>query len=79
MTQVADLHKQWMKDEKYRQAYEALEPEFELIRAEIEARASEDTDHLQTPREKAEHSLDEWIDAAIEKLNDPTHPRPKVW
>lgn len=49
MSKVADLHEQWMKDEKYRQAYEALEPEFELIRAEIEARAS--ADHPNDPAE----------------------------
>lgn len=35
MTQVADLHEQWMQDEEYRKAYEALEPEFALIRAAL--------------------------------------------
>jgi hypothetical protein len=42
MTKVADLHEQWMQDAEYRLAYEALEPEFALIRAAIEARASAD-------------------------------------
>jgi ribosome-binding protein aMBF1 (putative translation factor) len=40
VTQIADLHKQWMKDEAYRQAYEALEPEFAFAQAFIGARAT---------------------------------------
>ena len=42
MTLVADLHKQWMQDEQYRKAYDALEPEFALAQAVIEARAAAD-------------------------------------
>jgi len=38
MTRVGDLHKKWMKEPKYRQAYEALEEEFVLASAVIEAR-----------------------------------------
>ncbi len=34
-----DLHKNWMKDSKYRREYEALEEEFSLVNALIEARA----------------------------------------
>jgi hypothetical protein len=30
--------KDWMKDPKYRQEYEALEEEFSLVAAQIEAR-----------------------------------------
>jgi len=35
---VDDLHKEWMKDPKYRREYEALEEEFSLVAALIEAR-----------------------------------------
>jgi phage-related protein len=38
MTRVRDLHEQWMADPAYREAYEALAPEFELARALIRAR-----------------------------------------
>jgi ribosome-binding protein aMBF1 (putative translation factor) len=35
---VDDLHNQWIKDPKYRREYEALEEEFSLAAAMIEAR-----------------------------------------
>ena len=35
---VDDLHDNWMKDPKYRREYEALEEEFSLVAALIEAR-----------------------------------------
>jgi len=35
---VDDLHKKWMKDSRYRREYEALEEEFSLVAAMIEAR-----------------------------------------
>lgn len=35
---VDDLHKDWMKNPKYRREYEALEEEFSLVAALIEAR-----------------------------------------
>lgn len=35
---VDDLHKDWMKDPKYRREYQALEEEFSLVAALIEAR-----------------------------------------
>jgi len=38
MTQTKDLHKKWMKDSKYKSAYEKLGAEFEVSRAIIEAR-----------------------------------------
>src|SRR6476659_7693001 len=38
MTQVRDLHEQWMQEQAYSDAYEQLEPEFALARALIEAR-----------------------------------------
>ena len=38
-TTVDDLHKKWMKNPKYRRAYEALGEEFSLAAALIEARA----------------------------------------
>jgi transcriptional regulator with XRE-family HTH domain len=39
MTRIADLHKKWMKDPKYRAEYDALEEEFALASALIEARS----------------------------------------
>jgi len=38
-TRVDDLHKEWMKDPKYRREYQALEEEFSLTAAMIEARS----------------------------------------
>ena len=35
---VDDLHNNWMKDPKYRREYDALEDEFSLVAALIEAR-----------------------------------------
>jgi hypothetical protein len=36
---VDDLHKDWMKDPKYKREYEALEKEFSLTAAMIETRS----------------------------------------
>jgi ribosome-binding protein aMBF1 (putative translation factor) len=38
-TRVDDLHKDWTKDPKYRREYHALEEEFSLTAAMIEARS----------------------------------------
>ena len=38
-TRVDDLHNQWMKDPDYRREYEALDEEFSLTAAMIEARS----------------------------------------
>lgn len=38
MARIADLHKKWMKEPKYRKAYEALEEEFALASAVIDVR-----------------------------------------
>ncbi|MBI1897756.1 MAG: helix-turn-helix domain-containing protein [Acidobacteria bacterium] len=38
MVRVTELHKKWMKKPKYRKAYEALEEEFVLASAVIDAR-----------------------------------------
>lgn len=38
MTLVRDLHKEWMRDPEYRREYDALDEEFALIRALIDAR-----------------------------------------
>ena len=35
---VDDLHKNWMKDLEYRREFEALDEEFSLVAAQIEAR-----------------------------------------
>ena len=39
MTKLTDLHKKWMKDPEYRREYDALEEEFALASAIIEARS----------------------------------------
>lgn len=39
MTKIKDLHAKWMKDAEYREEYEALEAEFAVAKALIEARA----------------------------------------
>jgi len=38
MARISDLHKKWMKEPKYRKAYDALEEEFILASAVIDAR-----------------------------------------
>jgi transcriptional regulator with XRE-family HTH domain len=38
MTRVSALHKRWLKNPKYRKSYDALQDEFALARAVIEAR-----------------------------------------
>ena len=38
MARISDLHKKWMKQPKYRKEYEALEEEFVLASAVIDAR-----------------------------------------
>lgn len=40
MIKARDLHEKWMEDPGYRQEYEALEEEYALARALIEARAA---------------------------------------
>ena len=38
MKQVKNLHKKWVKDPDYKREYEALEEEFDLTRALVQAR-----------------------------------------
>jgi transcriptional regulator with XRE-family HTH domain len=38
MARVSELHKKWMKEPKYRKAYDALEEEFVLASAVIDVR-----------------------------------------
>jgi hypothetical protein len=42
-TRVDDLHNEWMKDPKYRREYKALDEEFSLTAAMIEARSRAST------------------------------------
>jgi ribosome-binding protein aMBF1 (putative translation factor) len=39
MKKISTLHTKWMKDKKYQKAYEALDEEFALATAMIEARS----------------------------------------
>ena len=38
MTKLKDLHRQWSKDQDYKAEYDALDEEFQIARALIEAR-----------------------------------------
>lgn len=38
MTRISDMHKKWMKEPKYRRAYEGLEEEFAIASAAIDVR-----------------------------------------
>jgi ribosome-binding protein aMBF1 (putative translation factor) len=40
MARITELHSKWMKEPKYRKAYEALEEEFVLASAVIDVRNS---------------------------------------
>jgi transcriptional regulator with XRE-family HTH domain len=40
MTRFEEFHRKWSKDPKYRKAYDALEDEYQLIGALIDARMS---------------------------------------
>ena len=40
MSDVRTLHKKWLRDPAYREAYDELAPEFRLARALIEARTN---------------------------------------
>ncbi|NOT13369.1 MAG: helix-turn-helix transcriptional regulator [Methylococcaceae bacterium] len=39
MTKISDLHNKWVQDKAYQEAYDALEDEFALAAALIEARS----------------------------------------
>lgn len=39
MTKISDLHEKWLHDKAYQEAYDALEDEFALAAALIEARS----------------------------------------
>lgn len=39
MARISDMHKKWVKEPKYRKAYEALDEEFVLASAVIETRS----------------------------------------
>jgi len=40
MTKISDLHRRWSKDADYKEAYDALDQEFDLARTLIEARTA---------------------------------------
>lgn len=51
-TRVDDLHEQWLKDADYRREYEALEEEFSLTAALIDARSRAGLTQEQVARRK---------------------------
>ena len=50
MTRVSDMHRRWLKHPKYRQAYGALQEEFAVAEAVIEARRRAGLTQLQLAR-----------------------------
>ena len=50
MTKVKDLHRRWSKDDNYKTAYDALDEEFQLARALIEARTRAGLSQMQLAR-----------------------------
>jgi transcriptional regulator with XRE-family HTH domain len=50
MTKVKDLHRSWSKDDNYKAAYDALDEEFQLSRALIEARTRAGLSQMQLAR-----------------------------
>ena len=50
MTKVKDLHRDWMKNPKYKAEYEALGREFQLVRSVIEARTRAGLSQVQLAR-----------------------------
>jgi hypothetical protein len=41
MARISEMHKKWMKDPKYKKAYDVLEDEFVLAKAVMDARGTE--------------------------------------
>jgi ribosome-binding protein aMBF1 (putative translation factor) len=50
MSKLKDLHRRWSKDESYKVAYDALDEEFQLARALIEARTGAGLSQVQLAR-----------------------------
>ena len=50
MTKLKDLHRRWSKDGSYAAAYDALDEEFQLARALIEARTRAGLSQMQLAR-----------------------------
>lgn len=50
MTKIRDLHRRWSKNAEYKEAYDALEEEFDLARALIEARTAAGLSQAQLAR-----------------------------
>jgi transcriptional regulator with XRE-family HTH domain len=50
MTKIKDLHRRWSRDEDYEVAYDALEEEFRLARALIQARTAAGLSQAQLAR-----------------------------
>jgi transcriptional regulator with XRE-family HTH domain len=50
VTKISALHRRWSKDADYREAYDALGEEFDLVRALIEARTAAGLSEAQLAR-----------------------------
>jgi len=50
MARISDMHKRWMREPKYRKAYAALEDEFVLASAVIDARTRAGLTQLELAR-----------------------------
>ena len=55
MTKISELHEEWMKDPKYREAYEASEPQYELINALLDAHSHAEIDQEELARRMGIH------------------------
>lgn len=87
MTKISELHRGWSKDDRYKAAYDALEEEFDLARALIEARTAAGLSQAQLARRmKTSQSYIARIEGgqvrpsteALERFAQATHTRLRI-
>lgn len=87
MTRISTLHRRWSKDADYVAAYEALEEEFDLARALIEARTAAGLSQSEVARRmKTSQSYIARIEGgsvrpstdALERFAEATHTRLRI-
>ena len=87
MTRISTLHRKWSKDTDYVAAYEALEEEFDLARALIEARTAAGLSQSEVARRmKTSQSYIARIEGgsvrpstdALERFAEATHTRLRI-
>ena len=71
MTKMSDLHRRWSKDADYKEAYDALGEEFDLVRTLIEARTAAGLSRSQLARRmKTSQSYIARIEGGIRRSTD---------